>query len=184
MQIKSIPILGCAAFVFQVSLAGETMLSTESCPYCKRHYSHCFDGSDYTFFGRFIDDLPKASVFVVYYRAPHGPTPSSSSTWTNEFRYDRLRESMITLRRETYESFVLRNRDIAEHGTNCFRTPAGATINIRKKPNRGERLLILARAGFSKDGRQALICTDSMSYLYENASGKWKEVGKFVRWIP
>ena len=148
------------------------------------HFSRSFDKADYEFFGNFIDELP-SDVQSVYYRSPHGPQPECSATWSKDMSYETLQKQIASIRRDTYDSFIVRNRYIAEHATNTFTTPTGRKIQIVRKTESGFRSsLILARVGFSSDMRQALICTDSIVYLYELSGDRWKQIGKVVLWIP
>jgi len=152
-------------------------------------FSHNFDGLDYSLIGQFIDRMPPSRIGTLFYRSPYGPTPPCGSTWSKDMPYEDLRsdKGMATIRRDTYDSFIARNRYIAEHATNSFTTPAGHAVRIIRKSSadpRTPRTLTLTRVGISNDGRQALICTDSFAYLYEKSGDRWKELGGVCRWVP
>lgn len=182
----------CFTFLIAVALpaicvAGDKQAAvwTEKCTNCGTgfHISRSFDQSDYTFIGQFIDQLP-SGVTSIFYRSPHGPQPACSATWSKDMSYELLRKQTASLRKDTYDSFIARNRYIAEHATNSFTTPAGRKVRIIGETKADTWLLTLTRVGLSGDGRQALICTDSIVYLYEQSGSRWKQVGKVVLWIP
>lgn len=149
------------------------------------HFSHNFDNLDYSLIGQFIDQMPPSRIGL-FYRAPYGPRPPCDSTWLKDMPYEDLRsqKEMATIRRDTYDSFIARNRYIAVHTTNSFTTPAGHAVRILRKTRADTKTVTLTRVGFSSDGRQALICTESFGYLYEKSADRWKRVGGVCRWVP
>ena len=149
------------------------------------HFSHNFDNLDYSLIGQFIDEMPPSRIGL-FYRAPYGPAPPCDSAWSKDMPYEDLRsqKEMATIRRDTYDSFIARNRYIAEHARSSFTTPAGHAVRILRKTRADTRTVTLTRVGFSSDGRQALICTESFGYLYEKSGDRWKRVGDVCRWVP
>jgi hypothetical protein len=155
---------------------------TEKCPNCGLifHYNDTFDSRDYSFFSSILG--VRKQDLELYYRAPHGPTPSCFSTWTKDTPFLSLTKDLPALRRDTYNSFIERNAEIAQHTITDFRSSVGRTIHIVKQRS-DHAPLSLSRLGFSRDGRQALLYRNSSFLLYTRVGNEWEETSASLIWM-
>lgn len=152
----------------------------EKCRFCGgiHQYAATFDELDYSLIADFCDgfDLKKE----VYWKAPHGPSPSCSSTYGSDLPWDYLHEEMPGLRRDTFDSFKRRNKPIPTH-QGREEVAARYGVVITHSTSNAYRL---TRGGFSSNRHQALIYSGGgVIYLYEWRESKWHQVDSCVLWI-
>lgn len=166
-----------------------TLPYKEVCTNCGKElvFGEVFDDLDYGLLADVIEPPLWPRVFVLDWQAPYGPSPTCDSTsrWDG-ISFERLGEELRGLRRDTYDSFLDRNRTIAVHQRKSFTTRNGSIVRIGGSGSRNISPRAYTRAGFNKELTQALIyCEGSVGFyeLWEKRDGRWILVSTLIAWI-
>lgn len=147
-------------------------------------FGFTFDDDDY----ELIADLAAALQVAprVHWRAPTGPNPSCSSTYSKDISFEYIKEGMPSLRRETFEDFLRRNNPVPVHRLPEWRSDNGKQVTVEFRKSRASNVQYLSRGGFSRDGEQAMIYDggSGLIYLLKRSSDRWHVKGKAVMWTP
>ena len=142
---------------------------TEICKRCKKtvhKFSYSWTKKDYEFLTAVFPD----ETFRI--KSPYGPHPTCESTYERDLSFKYLKEEMPLLKKETFESFLKKNKSIAVHSS--------GNLPIKTSKENG---LKLSRPGFSTDSKQVLICDGKGIGLYIFKQGKWELEGSVILWI-
>jgi hypothetical protein len=163
-----------------------TLPHTEVCSNCgvKSVYGEVFDDLDYELLSyAFAPRWPRGDF--IDWEAPSGPTSSHDSKWS-ELTFDHLTKGLPKLQKDTFDSFLDRNKTIAVHQRRSFSARNGSNVRIAGPGSRNVMPWMYARAGFNTDRNQALIYrgTGCGSFsLWEKKDGKWTNVQFLTTWI-
>lgn len=147
-------------------------------------YGYTFDDRDY----ELISDLAESfhTRPRVFWQAPPGPDGSSSVTYLRDQDFDFLHKEMPSLRRDTFDSFVHRNSPIPAHRLLRWQSQQGKTVTVDIRASDPVKVMHLSRAGFSRDGNQALIYQGGGAggiYLFERRGDTWYFSKMTVLWL-
>jgi len=156
----------------------------EVCPSCHnvQEYGYTFDTNDYAFLA-YLASSNSGGEKSVLRKAPHGPYPSCESRYRKDAHYSALKEEMPDLRRDTFESFLLRNDVVAVHKVDQLVTSSWDLVTIVESESGDRFAWRLSRVGFSADGSQALIYTGQVFLLFAKEEGGWRQTGRCLMWI-
>lgn len=142
-------------------------------------YAGTFDELDYSLIASFCDGYKLQKR--VFWKAPHGPTPSCSSTYDSDPRWEYLHGEMPALRRDTFESFKQRNTPLPAHQGSEDAAARHGIVIVRDDSDTCR----LTRGGFSASRQQALIYSGGgVMHLFERKGDQWQEADRCVLWIP
>ena len=142
---------------------------TEACQSCGEvhQYSYSFNQVDYEFLQTAFADEQ-----LFYWKAPHGPTPACSSRYASDLRYKFLKESMPSLKRETFKSFLRKNARIAVHKNE------GSPVPVSKKEGKQ-----ISRPGLDHLHQQALVYDGMSMILFRRTASGWEVAESLMLWI-